>query len=144
MKNKYEIIEIGTIVALEDEFGNIHYITVSKKSVIIYANGYHKKDWKIVIDEKNLDKVDKSVDGHWYVSVCKGTIYAKFCKQSGKKREYILMHRLIANCPNHLVVDHNPHHYGLDNREENLEKKTAIENNQNQIKNKIKTLNYFK
>lgn len=144
MKNRYEFVEIGTTIALEDEFQNVHYITVSKRSVIIYANGNHKKDWKIVIDEHNLDKVDTAVDGHWYVSVCKGTIYAKFCKQKGSVRKYILMHRLITNCPSDLVVDHDPHHYGLDNREENLEKKTAIENNRNQIKDKKKNLIYYK
>lgn len=143
MKNRYEIVEAGTVIDLEDEFGIVHSITVSKKTVIIYANGFHKENWKIIIDEKKLDKVDKAVDGHWYVSVCKGTIYAKFCKQVKNNREYILMHRLIMDCPQDMVVDHHPHHYGLDNREENLTVKTAIENNSNQIKQKRKTLTYF-
>lgn len=144
MKNKYEIIEVGTTISLKDEFDNVHTITVTKKSVIIYANGYHRNDWKIIIDEKNLDKVDKAIDGSWYVSVCKGTIYAKFCKQQGKNRQYILMHRLITDCPDDLVVDHDPHHYGLDNREENLTAKTSIENNRNQLRGKTKTLIYCK
>jgi hypothetical protein len=142
MKNKYEIVEVGTTIELKDEFGNVHTITVSKRTVIIYANGFHHNDWKIVIDEKNLAKVDEAVDGRWYVSVCKGTIYAKFCKQSGKTRQYILMHRVITDCPNDLVVDHDPHHYGLDNREENLTTKSAAENNRNQLKGKAKNLIY--
>ena len=143
MKNRYEIVEVGTVIDLEDEFGNIHSITVSKKSVIIYANGFHKKDWKIIIDEKNLNKVDEAIDRHWYVSVCKGTIYAKFCKQVNNNREYILMHRLIVDCPKDMVVDHHPHHYGLDNRDENLRIVTALENNRNKIKQKRKKLCYF-
>lgn len=139
MKNRYEIVETGTEISLEDEFGIFHSIVVKKRTVIIYANGYHKTDWKIIIDEEYFNKVDQAVDGHWYVSVSKGTIYAKFCKQQHNLRTYILMHRLITDCPNHLVVDHDPHHYGLDNREENLTTMMAIDNNRNQIKGKSKT-----
>jgi len=144
MKNKYEIVEAGTKIMLADEFNNMHCILVSKKSVIIYANGNHRNDWKIIIDEEYFSKVDNAITGHWYVSVCQGTIYAKFCQRNNNIRKYILMHRLIVDCPNDLVVDHDPHHYGLDNRVENLEAKTAKENNCNQLKGKAKTLQYIR
>ncbi|MDD3048997.1 MAG: hypothetical protein PHQ89_03360 [Bacilli bacterium] len=144
MKNKYIIIPVGEIVSLEDEFGNIINIVAEAPLVVIYANGFHKKDWKILIDLKNLEKIDKAVDGRWYVGVCKGTIYAKYCENKNKQRKYLLMHRVITDCPNHLVVDHHPHHYGLDNRECNLTNVTYEYNNSNQIKDKQKRLSYGK
>ena len=52
------------------------------------------------------------------------------------------MHRLIVDCPKDMVVDHHPHHYGLDNRDENLRIVTALENNRNKIKQR-KKLCYF-
>lgn len=144
MKNYYEIVESGTRIPLEDEFQNVHYITVDRSTVIIYANGNHKENWKIIINEEDFNKVNETIEGRWYVSVCKGTIYAMFCKQTKGTREYFLMHRLIANCPINLVVDHDPHHYGLDNRRENLTNITANENNRNQVKDKTKNLFYNK
>ena len=43
------------------------------------------------------------------------------------------MHRIITSCPEDMVVDHHPHHYGLDNRRGNLTIVTPLENQQNQI-----------
>lgn len=143
MKNRYEILEANTIIELEDEFGNTHEIQVPEKVVVIYANGYHKKDWKILIELKDLKKVDDAVDGSWYVGVSKGTIYARYCRNNNKKREYIFMHRIITDCPADFVVDHHPHHYGLDNRSCNLTTTTALENNRNQIKSKRLNNTYF-
>lgn len=133
MKNKYEIVEAGEVITLTDEFKNSFSIIAEKRTVIIYANGDHRKDWKIIIDEDDLAKVNAAVDGRWYVDVSKGTIYAKFCKQIKGEREYISMHRLISDCPIDLVVDHHPNHYGLDNRKSNLTNVTMIENSCNKV-----------
>ena len=46
---------IGTVIDLEDEFGNIHSITVSKNQ-LLYTLMDFIKDWKIIIDEKILIK----------------------------------------------------------------------------------------
>lgn len=108
------------------------YIFNDDDTVIIFANGGGKKDNMIIIDADKLELVDNAITGSWYISLCKGTVYAKFCVQKkGEKRKYLLMHRLIMNCPADMVVDHHPNHYGLDNRVVNLNIVTAEENLRN-------------
>ena len=137
MKNRYEIIETGTEVFLTNEFGETHSVIVEKRTVIIKANGFNR-EWQILIDEEDLHLVDSIATGSWYIGVSKGTIYARYCKREKESREYILMHRLITDCPDEYVVDHNPHHYGLDNRRENLTITTLSDNCKNLILDKRK------
>lgn len=144
MLNSYYIVEAGSLISLKDERGRDYSIIVNKKSVVISANGFHRSDWKIVIDYDDLKKVDSAITGTWYVDVCKGTIYAKFCKTKNSVREYLSMHRVINDCPTNLVVDHHPNHYGLDNRRENLRNISMEANSGNQFK-KVSLHNcYFK
>jgi hypothetical protein len=70
MKNRYEIIEEGTLVELEDLYQNVIPVIVSNKAVIIYANG-KRREWKILIDYEDLEKVDIAINGRWYVGVCR-------------------------------------------------------------------------
>ena len=135
MKNDYKIIDHDEIIVIKNQFGHDIEVPVTSGTIIIYANAYGRK-WEIFIDEEDLAKVDEAVSGRWYVSIKKDTIYASFCKQKDNVRTYIHMHRLIANCPEGLVVDHHHHHYGLDNRRHNLRVVTAEENNRNQIKSR--------
>jgi len=88
--------------------------------VIILANGAGLKKIPILLDTDGFEKLDDLVKGTFYVNVSKRTAYAFFAKQSGQIRTINSMHRLLTDCPNHLVVDHHPNHYGLDNRSENL------------------------
>ena len=43
MKNRYEIVEVGTVIDLEDEFGNIHSITVSKNQLLYTLMDFIKR-----------------------------------------------------------------------------------------------------
>lgn len=132
MKNEYVIIEEDTTVTIKNQFGYDTPIDIKAGTVIIYANAYGRK-WEIFIDQEDLSLVDQAVSGRWYVSIKKDTIYASFCKQKDGIRVYTHMHRLIANCPIGLVVDHHPHHYGLDNRRCNLTVVTVEENSKNRV-----------
>ena len=135
MKNDYKVIDQDCIIAIKNQFGHDVEVPVKAGTVIIYANGYGRQ-WEIFIDQEDLEKVDQAATGRWYISIKKDTIYASFCKQKDNTRIYVHMHRLIANCPEGLVVDHYHHHYGLDNRRYNLKVVTAEENNRNQIKSR--------
>lgn len=143
MKNEYQIVEAGTEITLLNEFDQEHTIVVDQKTVIIYANGHYKNNWKILIDYDDLTKVDEAVTGRWYVKVSKGTIYALHCKQINNLRVYTSMHRLITDCEEGYVPDHDPHHYGLDNRKCNLKTVTISENNKNQML-KLTRYTYYK
>lgn len=64
-------------------------------------------------------------------------VYARRSVRQGKKMTYVVMHRLIAQTPAHLVTDH-INHDTLDNRRENLRAVTQSQNclNRSDYKNK--------
>lgn len=63
----------------------------------------------------------------WHIVKSRGGIYAGRSKRIGKHFIKILMHRIIMNCPDGLMVDHK-NGKTLDNRKENLEICTNSEN----------------
>lgn len=126
------------------------YVFNGDGTVTIFAN-LHKTLYEILIDEEDFALVDRATKNSWYIKTAKDTYYALFCiRKKGEKDIYVYMHRLIMGlieCKNdkvtkrtglHLVVDHHPNHYGLDNRRENLRVVTVVENLRNQ-KRKNKT-----
>lgn len=119
------------------------YKSNSDGTITIFAKGTGQSH-KILIDEKDFQLVDFATKGSYYVKVAKGTSYALFCiRKKGQKDVYVRMHRLIMGLTvcvndqileNHdlsLVVDHHPHHFGLDNRRCNLSIVTFNDNLRN-------------
>lgn len=141
MKNTYEVITEEKIITIKNQFGYDVDIKIEAGTVIIYANAYGRR-WEIFINQEDLALVDEAASGRWYVSIKKDTIYASFCKQKNGIRVYTHMHRLIANCPEGLVVDHHPHHYGLDNRRHNLSVVSAADNSKNRVLSKTNKFKY--
>jgi hypothetical protein len=68
-------------------------------------------------------------------------MYAVRTNTEGGKRERIMMHRLIADMPEHLVCDH-INHDGLDNRMANLRNCTVAQNSANSRSSKNATSKY--
>lgn len=60
---------------------------------------------------------------------------------SSTKKSYILMHRLIKQCPDGVVIDHKNGNT-LDNRRSNLRIATLTQNGANRIKSKNSTTGY--
>lgn len=82
-------------------------------------------DFKCFIDYESYNKV-KSY--HWYVVKFKtcSTLYL----QARNKKDKILIHRLITDCPKGMQVDH-INHNGLDNRLSNLSICLQVDNLRN-------------
>jgi hypothetical protein len=77
----------------------------------------------VLIDEEDRQKLESF--GKWCIS-SKG-----YCARTdNKNKKTILMHRIIMNCPDNMVVDH-VNHNPLDNRKENLRIVTMQQNNYN-------------
>lgn len=89
-------------------------------------------DLKCFIDYESYNKVKSH---HWYVVKYKtcSTLYL----QARIKKDKILIHRLITDCPKGMQVDHTNHN-GLDNRLSNLNICSQIDNlrNRRPAKNK--------
>lgn len=82
-----------------------------------------------LIDTEDIEKVKKYC---WYAHFSKSTnsYYADTTYKKNRKNITLRMHRIIANCPENLEVDHRNHNT-LDNRKENLRVCTHSENSQN-------------
>lgn len=87
-----------------------------------YAVMYTSKGEPFKIDKEDFDKVKTYC---W----CKNSKGYLVCRREGK---YILLHRLITNCPDDMVVDH-INHDKSDNRKQNLRICSLSQNAQNSI-----------
>lgn len=90
------------------------------------------------IDGEDFDKIKNYT---WCIANFSKRFYivSDLCNKGNRKK--ILLHRLIMNCPDGMVVDH-INHNGLDNRKENLRICTNQENLYNQRKKEGKTSKY--
>jgi hypothetical protein len=88
---------------------------------VIILNKRYEEKARVKIDFDDIDLIKEykwTIDGNGYVS----------CNR--KKEKTVLMHRLIINCPNDMMVDHINHDI-LDNRKENLRIVTRSQNLRN-------------
>lgn len=85
------------------------------------------KGYEAIVDDEDYEWLNQ---WKWYALVTGNTVYAvRSYKEDGKKIT-ILMHRLITDAPDGMVVDH-INHNGRDNRRTNLRVVTGRENNLN-------------
>jgi hypothetical protein len=97
-----------------------------------------------IVDRATYERIPE-LNGNWHVSKNRSSIKARRTI-NGKN---VLMHRLIMNCPDGMVVDH-INHNSLDNRECNLRVCTNQQNLWNSVKHcdamtsKYKGVHYHK
>jgi hypothetical protein len=77
----------------------------------------------------------------WHCHVAPHTCYAVRTQWQGNKSKKILMHRVVAETPRHLVCDH-INRDGLDNRWRNLRNCTKAQNNLNRGSERGSTSKY--
>jgi len=81
----------------------------------------------------DLDDLPLYESGRWYCNMRADKRYVYGYFKSGRSRDRVKLHRLIADCPADKVVDHingDP----LDNRRANLRVCTSLDNNRNRRK----------
>ena len=93
---------------------------------------YNKKQEEVSRALIDLEDIDKVKDLKWYMDD-RGYAF------NGKKR--ILLHRLVMDCPDDMIVDH-INHNRLDNRKCNLRICTQHQNSMNQNKRSNNTSGY--
>ena len=93
---------------------------------------YNKKQEEVSRALIDLEDIDKVKDLKWYMD-SRGYAF------NGKKR--VLLHRLVMDCPNDMIVDH-INHNRLDNRKENLRICNSSQNNMNRNKTNRNTSGY--
>lgn len=96
--------------------------------VVILAHGVNLRNIPILVNGDQYEKLHDLVGGTFYVNVSKRTAYSFYAKQVRGVRVIKSMHRILTECPEGMVVDHHPNHYGLDNRKDNLTVVTFEEN----------------
>lgn len=79
---------------------------------------------EVLIDDEDEELVSRY---KWHIG---STGYAVWRGVEGSKKKTVRMHRLIANCPDEMVVDH-INHNKLDNRRSNLRICTQSDNMRN-------------
>lgn len=85
------------------------------------------KGYVAVIDAADVHLVEGR---NWSASVCPHTVYAVWTAFARKGQSAIRMHRVIANAPPEMEVDHKDHN-GLNNRSSNLRLVTSSQNKHN-------------
>lgn len=93
-----------------------------------------------VIDAEDIDKVHNFSHGTWH-STCNNDGRYRYAMTSIKGKK-ILLHRLIMNAPNGLVVDHIDHN-PLNNRKCNLRVVSHAENMRNRSKTTASKRSYI-
>lgn len=86
------------------------------------------KGHETIVDDADYDSLSK---WKWYAHVTKWGVYAvRDFRRKGQKRVTYLMHRVITECPDGMVVDH-INHNPLNNTKDNLRVCTQSENQAN-------------
>ena len=96
------------------------------------------KGYEAVIDVADVLLV---ASWNWAAIVKRNAVYAVRTETSGSKAQAIYMHRLLANDPDGLQVDHGDGN-GLNNRRYNLRPATTSQNAQNRCKSARNTSGY--
>lgn len=105
---------------------------IDGKIIKIYINSTYGENGILIalIDTEDFEKVNQ-YNTSWTIVYKNNRLDSVVTKpQINKKRFNIKLHRLIMNCPNHLVVDHINGNV-LDNRKCNLRVLTQAENSTN-------------
>jgi hypothetical protein len=91
-----------------------------------------------IVDDADFEKV-MAISPRWYAQRIRDTVYACYDDKTGEKRKLYYMHRVVANAPSSLHVDHKDGN-GLNNQRANLRVCTSGENSRNKraIKNQYK------
>lgn len=121
-----------TIVELIDEDRNLISLrTRSELRILLDYSDWHQKKTIRFRDGKRTTLIPSACD--WYITGF-NTIrpYAYATIRSNGKVRYALLHRLLTECPKHLVVDHISG-ATLDNRQFNLRVCTTTENTANRL-----------
>lgn len=108
--------------------------------ILIYLSNKKGVNKTVTIDINDLNKLKElNIPWHLFFSNTIKDYYATATYYLGyidgkPKYKTIYMHRFLKDCPDDMTVDH-LNHNTLDNRQNNLEVKTDLENNRNR-KNK--------
>lgn len=97
------------------------------KEIKLSQQGKYKNKFVALIDDGDYDFLNQ---WRWCVQKCKRTFYASRQISVNKKRQSILMHRIILNAPISMEIDHIDHN-GLNNQKSNLRICTHYQNNIN-------------
>ena len=91
------------------------------------------------VDDEDFEYLNQR---KWYAAKIGNTWYATRCQRSDGLHIKYMMHRIIMNTPNNLIVDHIDHN-GLNNQKSNLRNCTTAQNQMNKLpRNKLKGV-YF-
>lgn len=105
-------------------------LEVHDDHAVIYALRTDGQTQQVLIDVADIETVS-ALNVTWRVMRGKQTLYARAYTQPAKyKTVAVLMHRIILDAPEHMVVDHIDGN-GLDNRRSNLRLVTLAGNGQN-------------
>lgn len=97
---------------------------------------------KFLIDDEDYDKI-KNYTWHISKGILNYNFYIRHDIRKNGKLKSIIMHRLIMNCPDGMVIDH-INGNTLDNRKCNLRICYQKDNTKNRIKRNTKTSSKYK
>lgn len=100
-------------------------IVKNKNFAILEIKNRKGQKFEVIIDTEDVEKVSKY---QWYTKICSNNYV--YVGTNISKKESLLLHRYLTNCPKSLVVDH-INHNTLDNRKQNLRVCSQLENNRN-------------